>query len=119
MERRRHIRVDSLNLVSFECLDAQGQGVRRGMGKTLNITEAGALLESHVALEPGETLAFSLGLEEDTVDLTARVVYTLPGDGRTVHAGVSFEAPAAGTLARLRAHLAQIRGQRPEDAETS
>ncbi len=117
MERRKHVRVDSLNLVSFECMDALGQGTRRGMGKTLNITEAGALLESHVALEPGETIALSLGLENDTVDLTARVVYTMTGYGGTVRAGLRFDPPDADTLARLHAHLARIGEQ--ADSETS
>ena len=44
-EKRKHYRVDSLNLLSYTCQDEEGNLVKHGMGRTLNVSESGILLK--------------------------------------------------------------------------
>jgi hypothetical protein len=44
--KRKHERIQSLNL-SYICLDEDANIIKQGMGRTLNISESGILLETH------------------------------------------------------------------------
>jgi len=45
MDKRRHIRIDSFNL-SHVCLEEDGMVINECVGKTLNVSESGILLET-------------------------------------------------------------------------
>ena len=45
MDNRKHPRFDSGNLLSYVCLDNQNKIVQQGMGKTIDVSEGGILLE--------------------------------------------------------------------------
>ena len=49
-EKRKHPRVNALNL-SYICLDEDQQVIKQGMGRTLNVSESGILLETHFPIE--------------------------------------------------------------------
>ena len=48
--KRKHERIQSLNL-SYICLDEDNNIVKQGMGRTLNISESGILLETHFPID--------------------------------------------------------------------
>jgi hypothetical protein len=60
------------------------------MGRTLNISEKGILLETHIQFEPGQVLLISIGLEEDLVDLKGLVKHAEMRDDMTFSAGIEF-----------------------------
>lgn len=85
-------RVDSKNLVAYSCLDDSGKVViKNGMGRTLNVSEGGILLEIHSAIPTGSMLSLSIGFEEDVCDILATVVYVLAGEGGMYKCGMSFQ----------------------------
>lgn len=85
-------RVDSKNLVAYSCLDDSGKIVtKQGMGRTLNVSEGGILLEIHSSIPTGSLLSLSIGFEEDVCDILARVVYVLAGDNGMFKCGMSFQ----------------------------
>ena len=49
-DKRKHERIRSLNL-SYICLDEEKNIVKQGMGRTLNLSESGLLLETHFPIE--------------------------------------------------------------------
>ncbi|NMC74158.1 MAG: PilZ domain-containing protein [Geobacteraceae bacterium] len=87
---RRYVRLDSLNLLDYVLLDEKGNIETRAMGRTLNISEKGMLLETHIPLETGRTLLITIGLEEDLVDIKGQVKHAEPRDEKYFTAGIEF-----------------------------
>lgn len=88
--QRRSIRMDALNLLEYVLLDDKGEIVFRAMGRTLNISLKGILLETHLPLEPGQHLLITIGLEEDLVDVRGLVKHAERRDDKYFGAGIEF-----------------------------
>ncbi len=88
-EKRKHARIDSLNL-SYFCLDENNQIVKQGMGRTLNVSESGILLETHFPIDEKHTIMLTLGLEEDLVEITGRAVHSRTNDDGKYEVGIEF-----------------------------
>jgi len=89
-EQRKFIRRDSLNLLDYVVLDKEGTTEDHGMGRTLNVSENGILLETHVSLQLSQLLLITLGLEEDLIDLKGEVVHTKEVDDDQYQSGIVF-----------------------------
>ncbi len=87
---RRYVRMESLNLLDYVLVDEKGEIVTRAMGRTLNISEKGILLETHIKFDPGQVLRITIGLEEDLVDLKGLVKHAEERDDKTYSAGIEF-----------------------------
>ena len=86
IQNRKHPRFDSLNLLEYVVVDEDGNPSRSGMGRTLNVSEGGILLETTEAFETGRLLWVSIGIENDLVEVEGTVVHgtaTTPGRFRT------------------------------------
>ena len=91
IQRRKWDRKETLNLVDYILLGEDGAFLRRGMGRTRNVSEGGLLLETHRALKEGEEVLITVGLKEDMVRLRGRVVHQAPPTEEYRHcAGVKF-----------------------------
>lgn len=91
-EKRKHARVSSLNL-SYVCLDENDQIIKQGMGRTLNVSESGILLETHFPIDIKHIVSLTLGLEEDLVDIKGRPVHTRLNDKGKHEVGIEFLQP--------------------------
>jgi c-di-GMP-binding flagellar brake protein YcgR len=89
-ERRKFIRRDSLNLLDYVVLDNAGTMKDHAMGRTLNVSENGILLETHLSLSLSQLLLITLGLEEDLIDLKGEVVHTKEVDDDLYQSGIVF-----------------------------
>jgi len=89
-EKRRHPRIDSLNLVSFVCLDEENREVQQGMGRTLNVSESGILLETYAPIELQHIVSLQIGLEDDYVDIKGKAVHFSPCEGGKFESGIQF-----------------------------
>jgi hypothetical protein len=87
---RRCVRLDSLNLLEYVLLNEKGEITTRAMGRTLNISEKGMLLETHIAFEPGRILLITIGLEEDLVDVKGQVKHSEMCEDNYFSAGIEF-----------------------------
>ncbi len=90
IDKRQHPRIDSLNLISYVCIDETDTGVVQGMGRTLNVSEGGILLETHIQMDSKHTLSLTIGLEEDLVDIKGEVVHSKPGKDDNFETGIHF-----------------------------
>lgn len=88
-EKRKHRRVDSLNL-SYFCEDEKGVVVNEGMGRTLNVSESGILLETHFATVPSHYLSLTIAIGDDLVDIRGRIVHSSTGEDGKFQAGIQF-----------------------------
>ena len=74
-DNRRHIRIDSINLTYF-ALDENDKIVKQSIGRTLNVSESGILLETHIPVDLKQAILLAIGLEDDVVDIKGNVIYS-------------------------------------------
>ena len=89
-EKRRHYRVDSQNLLNYACYDENDHIVKQGMGRTLNVSETGILLETHIPIDSQYEVGLTIGFEEDLINLRGKVVYTKAGKDGKFESGIQF-----------------------------
>jgi len=88
--KRKHERVDALNLLSYVTIDSDGKEWNQGMGRTLNISESGLQLETNEPIQTKYVLLISIGIEDQLVDIKGKVVYTNRGDAGMFETGIEF-----------------------------
>jgi len=110
-ERRKHTRINSLNLVSYVCMGEDNQIVRQAMGRTLDVTEGGMLLETHVPMEPHHAVLLTMGAKDDLVDVKGTVVHCRAGKGRRFQSGIQFTRMNRTNLQILKRFIAAFKKQ--------
>lgn len=111
-DKRRFIRVHSLNL-SYVLLDNEENSEQQTMGRTLDVSEAGIRLETHLPVEIGRRMLLSIGLENEVVDIRGRVVHSGKNAEGKYELGVEFtdkDAAASKTLRDFIRAFRQARG---------
>ena len=89
-ERRVTERRYALNFLDYEFLNEEGEVVGRGLARTLDVSETGLRLETGQFFEPGQQLRITLGLGNDLVQVSGRVVNSQPVDDDLCASGVMF-----------------------------
>ncbi|MDY6832746.1 MAG: PilZ domain-containing protein [Thermodesulfobacteriota bacterium] len=92
-QKRRYDRIDSLRLLSYSCVDHENKVVSRGMGRTLNVSEGGILIETHVPLEKACTVLLAIGFEDDVTEVRGRIVHGKRGENGRERTGIEFIDP--------------------------
>jgi len=99
--QRKHERIKSLNL-SYICLDEDRNIVKQGMGRTLNISESGILLETHFPIELKHTIRLTISLEGDLLDIIGKPVHVQSIDGGKFQIGIQLIDLDANTIETLK-----------------
>jgi hypothetical protein len=89
-ERRKHPRVETLNHVTFVCIDPNGNEVAEGFGKAVNISQGGILLETFEAVESEYILLMAIGFNEEIIEINGEIVYSRPASNGMFHTGIRF-----------------------------
>ena len=89
-EKRKHSRIDAMHLLNYVYTDENAEASMQGMGRTLNISEAGILLETHAPIDIGHVVSLTIGFEEQMVDIKGRVVYTKENRSNMFESGIEF-----------------------------
>ncbi len=88
-EKREADRIDSLNL-SYVLLDEKGRSIHQGMGRTLNISEKGILLETSFPIDPGYIVVLTIGLDNETIDIKSKVSHQRQFENGRYGTGLTF-----------------------------
>ena len=78
-DKRNYPRLNSLNLISYYVYNKDDTMINQGMGRTLNISASGILLETHVSIEEEQIVTLDIGLEEDIVNVRGKAIYSKKG----------------------------------------
>jgi len=105
-EKRKHSRIDSLNLLSYLYCDENEEDANQGMGRTLNISESGVLLETHSPIGTACLVSLTIGFQEDVVDIKGRVVYKQRNEKGLYESGIEFSDMDETARAVLRRYIA-------------
>jgi hypothetical protein len=89
-DKRQHERFAALNL-SYICEDKDGDILYEGMGRTLNVSEGGILLETNFFISPGNSLTLSVALEDTLVNMRGKVIHCHEGEEKAFHTGLEFQ----------------------------
>ena len=90
--KRKHQRIPSLNL-SYICLDENNNIVKQGMGRTLNISESGILLETHFPIEPKYLVLMTIALKEDLLEIKGKPIHSRSNETGEFEIGIEFLEP--------------------------
>lgn len=88
-DNRRHARYDALNLLHYQ-VPCDEQPTQQGMGRTLNVSQSGILLETHAPVGDGETVMLTIGLADDLVVIQGEAVHCQPTTGGRCNIGIRF-----------------------------
>ena len=89
-DKRKNQRIDSHNLLAYSCLDESGEVVTQGMGRTLDVSEGGILLETQARLDPENNISLTIGMEDDVMDFIGKVAYSREKADGNCEAGIQF-----------------------------
>jgi len=88
--QREYVRVETSNLISYACLDAQGTMIKQGMGKALDISQNGLMLESSCPIESEYISLVSADPDDRLVGIGGKVAYTRRSRTGTYKIGIRF-----------------------------
>jgi len=88
--QREYVRVETSNLISYACLDAQGTTIKQGMGKALDISQNGLMLESSCPIESEYISLVSADPDDRLVGIGGKVAYTRRSRTGSYKIGVRF-----------------------------
>ncbi len=104
-EKRKHSRVDSIYLLNYVNLDENEKEMMQGMGRTINVSESGIMLETHVAFNENDTVDVVVGLKEDMVTIRGKVVFSRTTDTGLHQSGIQFLTIEDASLETLRRYI--------------
>ena len=90
VEKRKHPRVDINNLVSYRCMDDNGNQTKDGRGKSVNISQGGILIETHDPFEWQDILLLSIDIEDELVSIKGKVIYCNAANFGKFRTGIQF-----------------------------
>jgi len=105
LENRSSTRRDTLNLLDYIIVDESGLEVDRAMARTLNVSEKGILLETHLPLAMGQQLLITIGLRNNLFEFRGRVAHCKSCAPESHCAGVEFVDVSPEGMAILRDFL--------------
>jgi c-di-GMP-binding flagellar brake protein YcgR len=88
--KRVNDRISSKNLISYVCTDDTNEIVETGMGRTLNVSESGIMLETHNHIDDNLNVLLSIGLEENLIDIKGKIVHSQLDDKGKHNVGIQF-----------------------------
>jgi len=89
IEKRKHLRINSLNL-SYVCTDENSVIVNEGMGRTLNVSESGILLETNFYIDLKQNISLTVAFENELVDIRGKVVHCRVNSDGKCETGIQF-----------------------------
>lgn len=90
INKRKNPRVKTSNGVSYVCIDENGNEIEQGMGKTIDISIGGILLETSVRIESKYILLATIDLKGNLIEIRGKVVYSKKIEFREFLNGIQF-----------------------------
>lgn len=83
------------------------------MGRTLNVSEIGIQLETHVPIDSQNTVLLTIALEDNLMmDINGRVIYSKAGQAGMFECGIEFEEKSEATLQILKKYIKAFEEQK-------
>lgn len=103
-DQRQAPRADSLNL-SFFCIDEDSNITHQGMGRTLNISTSGILLETSEQIPQDKTVDMEIAMENEIINASGTVIHSTEYGEDIFHTGIHFTTLSDGARKTLSAFI--------------
>ncbi len=90
-EKRKYPRVATSNIVSYICIDKDGNELDQGMGRTVNISQGGTLLETSRPIESDYIVILTIDLDNNVIQTKGEVVHTRSVEAGKYLTGIRFQ----------------------------
>jgi hypothetical protein len=94
-ERRRYPRVATSSLVSYFLTNNKGAKIGQGVGKTINISPNGILIETSRAIDSKYVLILAKDLDDKMMEIKGQVVYSRKITPEVYECGINFQGDHA------------------------
>jgi Tfp pilus assembly protein PilZ len=85
--------------------------VRQGMAKTLDVSQGGILMETHVPIDPQYTVSLTLGLKDEMTDIKGTVAHFRTDGNGKYQSGIQFMETQEATWPVLKKFIEAFREQ--------
>lgn len=89
-EKRKHPRVKTENLVSYVYIDDRGNEIEEGIGRTINVSLGGILIETNKPIGTQDILLMTIGIDDEIMNMKGKVVYCMAEDSGIFRTGIQF-----------------------------
>lgn len=90
-EQRKFERADALNFLAYSCVDEKdGENKQEGIGRTLNISEGGVLLETNTPLDSTQTIFLTIALKDKVINVKGKILWCKESSGGFFMSGIEF-----------------------------
>ncbi len=110
-EKRKNLRIDSHNLLSYVCLDENNLELTQGMGRTLNVSEGGILMETHIYMDPRHMMSLTIAMEDDIMDIKGKITYCKKREDGKFETGIRFIETDEAKVKFLKQFIIIFKGQ--------
>ncbi len=100
-EKRRHPRIDSLNLISYMNTEEGVQQNPISMGRTLDISRSGIQLEAFHGMAVGSRMEMEIAIKDDLFNVSGEVIHSHAINARKWLLGIRFDTDQADLLDKL------------------
>ncbi len=74
-DRRKYPRIDTNNLISYSCLDGNGNDLDVCMARALDVSPVGAMIETYQEILSENIRLTSIDVDDNLIDIMGRIVY--------------------------------------------
>jgi hypothetical protein len=110
-ERRRYARVAANNPITYVLVNERGSKMGQGIGKALNVSQTGILLETYEYVGSKYIFIVSTDLENKLIDIVGRVIFSREVSLGVFNSGVSLRGEHADNV-KFRRDLIRVFHQR-------
>ncbi len=89
-DKRKHPRVKTHNLVSYVCIDDEGNEIDEGLGTIMDVSQGGILIETVKPIVTENILLTITGIDDEMIDMKGKVAYSRTEDSRMFRTGIQF-----------------------------
>ena len=90
VDQRKHQRLKTRNLISYVSYDKTGQLISQGLGKALDISKGGILLEALEPIESGLLSLTATDVENNLIEIDGNLVHYKESSSGRYLSGISF-----------------------------
>ncbi len=89
--RRKYPRVDVFSLISYICIDKNGNPLNQNMGVVLNVSQNGILLEASCLVESEYVMLMATDFNNKLIEIKGKIEYCRKNKSDKFKAGISLQ----------------------------
>jgi c-di-GMP-binding flagellar brake protein YcgR len=89
-DRRKYSRIDTNTLISYSCLDENGNELDVCMARVLDVSPLGAKIETYREILSEKLHLVCIDVDDDLIDIMGRIVYAHKADDSRYEFGIRF-----------------------------